>query len=125
MNDHQKCVLIIDDDQEILEAVEFALQHEGYLVLTAHDGCEGLARIECDRPDLVVLDLVMPRRNGFGLLDQLHRPYGRGPRIIMTSGNAEQKNREIAQSKGVDLFISKPFDINELLESVASLLAAG
>ncbi len=68
----KKRVLLVDDDPELVESVRIALMSRGYEVLVACDGAEALARVERDRPDLMVLDLVMPRRSGLTVLDRMH-----------------------------------------------------
>ncbi|QDT41380.1 Alkaline phosphatase synthesis transcriptional regulatory protein PhoP [Gimesia alba] len=118
----QKRVLIIDDDEGLTEPLQMALEAAGYQVLTAHDGNEGVMKIERDAPDLVLLDLVMPRRSGFAVLDSIINQKHRAPRIIMVTGNTEAKYRELALERGVDRFIPKPYQIDDLVEAVNELL---
>ena len=73
MEASRKRVLIVDDDEQIVEAVQMALEEKGYEVLTAGDGAEGLVRAERDEPDLILLDVVLPKRSGFTVLDHLRR----------------------------------------------------
>lgn len=120
----QKRVLLVDDDEGVVEPVRLALQEQGYEVLVAHDGAEALMRAERDAPDLILLDVVMPRRSGFAVLNRLSRGRPRAPRIIMMTGNTEPAHRDYAISQGADGFINKPFDMPDLLEQVESLLAA-
>ena len=121
-----KRVLLVDDDEEILTVTKMALEEHGYDVIIAHDGCEGLICVERDRPDLIILDLVMPRRNGFSLLERLHvdpsHPM-KSPRIIMTTGNDEQRHRDFAKSRGVDVFLPKPYDVDDLIACIEELLS--
>lgn len=98
------------------------MEAAGYEVLTAHDGNEGVMKIERDAPDLVLLDLVMPRRSGFSVLDSIVSHKRRAPRIIMVTGNSEPKYRELALDRGVDLFIPKPYQIEDLVQAVNQLL---
>lgn len=118
----QKRILIIDDDEGLTEPLQMALEAAGYQVLTAHDGNEGVMKIERDAPDLVLLDLVMPRRSGFAVLDSIINNKRRAPRIIMVTGNTEPKYRELALDRGVDRFIPKPYQIDELVNVVNELL---
>ncbi|MFH1304487.1 MAG: response regulator transcription factor [Planctomycetota bacterium] len=118
----QKRILIIDDDEGLTEPLQIAMEAAGYEVLTAHDGNEGVMKIERDAPDLVLLDLVMPRRSGFAVLDSIINHKRRAPRIIMVTGNSEPKYRELALDRGVDLFIPKPYHIEELVQAVNDLL---
>ncbi|MEQ8855775.1 response regulator [Gimesia sp.] len=118
----QKRVLIIDDDEGLTEPLQLAIEAEGYEVLTAHDGNEGLMKIERDAPDLVLLDLVMPRRSGFAVLDSIINNKQRAPKIVMVTGNSEPKYRELALDRGVDRFIPKPYHIEDLVQTVKELL---
>ena len=118
----QKRVLIIDDDEGLTENLQLAIEAEGYEVLTAHDGNEGLMKIERDAPDLVLLDLVMPRRSGFAVLDSIINNKQRAPKIVMVTGNSEPKYRELALDRGVDRFIPKPYHIEDLVQTVNELL---
>jgi len=122
MSELRKRVLVVDDDNEILGSMELALGARGYDVLLARDGNEGLARVERDSPDLVILDVVMPRRNGFNVLNCLSLMSTLNPRVIMVTGNEDPRHREFAVSRGVDAFVSKPFDVDEVLDLVDDLL---
>jgi DNA-binding response OmpR family regulator len=122
MNDLKKRVLLADDDEEVLAVMEAALLRKGYEVLIARDGAEALMRAERDAPDLIVLDVVMPRRSGFVVLQRLRTGCSRGPRIIMTTANDEQRHKDFAFLNGVDAFMGKPFDIEQLLAKVDTLL---
>lgn len=124
MTDPKKRVLVVDDDEQILTSLECALQERGYDVLIARDGAEGLMRAERDAPDLIVLDVIMPKRSGFLVLDRIRSRHMTSPRIIMVTANEDQKHREFAESRGVDAFISKPFDVGQLVSKVDSLLQA-
>lgn len=114
-------ILLVDDDDSIVEPVRMALLERGHEVLRARDGHEAILRVERDQPDLVVLDLVMPRRSGFSVLDRI-RSGPTSPRVVMVTGNAEPQYRAAAELRGADAFMAKPFDIDELLEVVESLL---
>ena len=100
----KKRVLLVDDDPELLESVRIALTMRGYEVLTACDGAEALSRVERDRPDLMVLDLVMPRRSGLTVLDRMHRTAMRSTPIIMMTGTDEQRHKDAARLRGVSVF---------------------
>jgi DNA-binding response OmpR family regulator len=120
----KKRVLLVDDDPELLESVRIALMMRGYEVLTACDGAEALARVERDRPDLMVLDLVMPRRSGLTVLDRMHRTAMRSTPIIMMTANEEERHRDAAKLRGVSVFLSKPFAIEQLISEVETILNA-
>lgn len=119
-----KRVLVIDDDDQFVEATRSLLESHGYEVLTACDGGEGLARAEAVSPDLIVLDVMMPRRSGFFVLDRLSLGGTIRPRIVMVTACDEERQQEIARLKGADVFMRKPFEPRELLAAVARLLNA-
>lgn len=116
-------ILLVEDDESIRESVRHALEQRGYEVITARDGAEGLMRVERDAPDLMILDMIMPRRSGLTVLERLHRSPMRRPKIIMVSAIEDPRQRDFALARGVDRFVLKPFDIDELLTDVESLLA--
>ncbi|NOX54672.1 MAG: response regulator [Planctomycetes bacterium] len=115
-------ILLVDDDTDVLQSTRELLQEEGYEVLVAEDGAQALAFAERDAPDLVILDIVMPHHNGLSVLQRLRRGSRRPPKIIVLTGNAEPRVRQCAQSAGVDAFVQKPFDIDQLLATVQDLL---
>ena len=122
MTVRKKRVLIVDDDEEILEFTELAFREHGYEVLVARDGAEALTRAERDAPDLIVLDIIMPRRSGFSVLERLCRGPNGLPRIIVVTADEDERRQEVAKSKGADAYIRKPFDVDRLLEKAAELL---
>ncbi len=122
----RKCprILVVDDDQQFLEATRTMLEEHGYEVVVAHDGTEALMQAERESPDLIVLDVMMPRRSGFGVLDHIGHPGRPGPWIVVVTANEEERHEEIARAKGADVFLKKPFEMRELLKAVDSLLNA-
>jgi DNA-binding response OmpR family regulator len=124
MNDDRKRVLLVDDDDEIICAVETALAQRGYEVIVARDGSEALVCAERDLPDLIILDVVMPKRSGFLVLDRIRRLAVGSPRIIMVTASDEPRHRSFAESRGVDAFVSKPFELGKLLKKVDALMQA-
>jgi len=120
----QHRVLLVDDDESILEVISTAFSLKGYTVLEARDGSEALIRAERDAPDLVVLDLVMPRRSGFAVLDRLRQRHPTSPVIIVVTANTDPRHEQFAHDRGADAFFRKPFDVEDLLETAAALLAA-
>ncbi|HTI52204.1 MAG TPA: response regulator [Planctomycetaceae bacterium] len=118
----QKRVLVVDDDQQLLEAMRLVLERHGYEVLVAHDGHEGLICAERESLDLIILDVMMPRRSGFGVLDRICLRGDTGPRIVVISATDEQRHEETARTKGAHRFLHKPFAMGEFLQTVDSLL---
>lgn len=115
-------VLVVDDDAEIIDTVQFALKSKGYEVLIARDGNQGLAMAEKDSPDLVILDMMMPKRSGFLVLEKL-KTLGSPVKVIMITANEGSRHKAYAEMLGVHEYIRKPFAMDKLLESVERLLA--
>jgi DNA-binding response OmpR family regulator len=116
-----KTILLVDDDVDILSAMRVFLEKHGYRVLAAPDGNLGLAAAEREAPDLVIVDMMMPKQSGFLVLQKLRaRPNG-GPRVIMITANEGSRHRAYAEILGVDDYIRKPFPMDRLLESVQRL----
>ena len=117
-------ILIVDDDHEIVESVKFALETKGYSVLVARDGNQGLAMAEREDPDLVILDMMMPKRSGFLVLEKLRRTRPVPLRVIMITANEGSRHKAYAEMLGVDDYIRKPFAMDRLMESVDRLLSS-
>ncbi len=118
----QKRILLVDDDPEIIETLRHALSAKGYDVIIARDGNQGLALAEREDPDLVILDMMMPKRSGFLVLEKLRRTRPVPIRIIMITANEGSRHKAYAEMLGVDDYLRKPFAIDRLLESVGRLL---
>ena len=118
-----KRVLLVDDDAEIVESMRTVLESRGYEILVARDGNQGLAMAESEDPDLVVLDMMMPKRSGFLVLEKLRRTRPVPVRVIMITANEGSRHKAYAEMLGVDDYIRKPFAMDRLLESVDRLLA--
>jgi DNA-binding response OmpR family regulator len=117
-----KRVLLVDDDNEIIDSMRTVLESRGYEVLTARDGNQGLVMAETENPDLVVLDMMMPKRSGFLVLEKLRRSRPVPMRVIMITANEGSRHKAYAEMLGVDDYIRKPFAMDRLLESVNRLL---
>ena len=113
-----KRILIVDDDAEIIEAVRYALEAKGFEVLVARDGNQGLAMAERDDPDLVILDMMMPKRSGFLVLEKLRRTRPIPIRVIMITANEGSRHKAYAEMLGVDDYLRKPFPMDRLVASV-------
>jgi len=118
-----KRILLVDDDREIIEAIRVALETQGYEILIANDGNQGLAMAEREDPDLVILDMMMPKRSGFLVLEKLRRTRRVPVRVIMITANEGSRHKAYAEMLGVDDYIRKPFAMDRLLDSVGRLLA--
>jgi DNA-binding response OmpR family regulator len=115
-------ILIVDDDFEIAEPVKFALQKLGYEVTHVPDGNQGVAAISTVNPDLMVLDMMMPGRSGFLVLEHLRSSKRAGVRVIMVTGNEGERHQAYARMLGADDYIHKPFAMDRLVQSVQKLL---
>ena len=120
--DNAQRILIVDDDPDIIESVRYALEKSGYEVLAARDGNQGLAMAEREGPDLIILDMMMPKRSGFLVMEKLRRSSGQPHKIIMITANEGNRHKAYAEMLGVDDYIRKPFNMAQLLESVAKIL---
>ena len=117
-------VLLVDDDAEIIESMRTVLESKGYEILVARDGNQGLLMAERENPDLVVLDMMMPKRSGFLVLERLRRSHPVPMRVIMITANEGSRHRAYAEMLGVDDYIRKPFAMDRLLDSVQRLIGA-
>jgi CheY-like chemotaxis protein len=117
-----KRILLVDDDYEIVESMRVALEAIGYEILVARDGNQGLAMAERDDPDLVILDMMMPKRSGFLVLEKIRRTRKVPMRVIMITANEGSRHKAYAEMLGVDDYIRKPFPMDRLIDSVRRLL---
>jgi len=118
-----KRVLLVDDDTEIVESMRTVLESRGYEILVARDGNQGLMMAEKEEPDLVVLDMMMPKRSGFLVLEKLRRSRPVPMRVIMITANEGSRHKAYAEMLGVDDYIRKPFAMDRLLASIDKLLS--
>jgi DNA-binding response OmpR family regulator len=118
----KKRILLVDDDREIVESMRIALETLGYDILVARDGNQGLSLAEREDPDLVILDMMMPKRSGFLVLEKLRRTRPVPLRVIMVTANEGSRHKAYAEMLGVDDYIRKPFAMDRLIESVERLL---
>ncbi|MBN1851168.1 MAG: response regulator [Pirellulales bacterium] len=119
---HPGRVLIVDDDTEIIESLRLALEAKGYAVMIARDGNQGLALAERELPDLMILDMMMPKRSGFLVLERLRKTRPMPVRVIMITANEGSRHKAYAEMLGVDDYIRKPFAMDRLLDSVKRLI---
>lgn len=117
-----KRVLVVDDDRDIRETLRAMLDGRGYQTSLACDGSEGLVCAERDGPDLIILDVMMPRRSGFVVLERVHTWPANRPHVIMVSAHDDPRFRAFAASYGAAAFLTKPFQLETLLAEVDRLL---
>lgn len=118
-----KQVLIVDDDRDILQAMETTLSDLGAEVLTATDGNQAVSLAEEHTPDLVVLDQMLPKKSGFLVMEKFRKlPKEERPKVIMITGNQGARHKIYAQSLGVNAYLNKPFRMEKLAEEVKKVL---
>jgi DNA-binding response OmpR family regulator len=112
-----KTVLIVDDDPDIITAIRGTLEAEGHRVICAANGHQGQLIAEQQHPDLIILDMMMPRRGGFPVLESFSRKKD-APPIIMITANEGGRHKAYAEMLGVVDYIRKPFGMERLMEAV-------
>lgn len=118
-------MLVVDDEPQVVWVLQFSLESEGYETYTAHDGIEALDQIQRHHPPLMVLDVMMPRMDGWTVLQELAKlPVEDRPRVVMVTALATLKDRARAESLGADAYVPKPFDVEELLGVLEDLALA-
>ena len=123
-------ILVVDDDPDILDALTMILESQGYQVVTASDGIEGLANLKAEKPDLMILDLLMPKMDGWAVCKELQDPrwskYKDIPILILTSVREDASRRRYELETGLELdvddYVEKPFGPDILLERVSKLI---
>jgi len=116
-------VLVVDDDADILASVSYALEQAGYTVLTASNGEDGLTLAKERKPDLAILDMMMPKRSGFLVIEALREEFTDPIQIIMMTANEGNRHQSYAELLGVADYLHKPVAIDTLLTRVDELLA--
>jgi excisionase family DNA binding protein len=121
----QPVVLVVDDDDGLRAFLRSNLEIEGYAVREAASAEEGLAALDEEPPDLILLDVMMPRMNGWEMLQRVRERHGVGTMpVIMFSGKVDEGEPGAAEERGAQAFIGKPFDPEQLLASARQLLRA-
>jgi DNA-binding response OmpR family regulator len=123
-------ILVVDDDPDVLEAISIILEANGYEVVTARDGLDGLDKVKVEKPDLMILDLLMPKMDGFEVCKELKDPrrakYAHIPIIILSSIKEQASRRRYELETGlqldVDDYVEKPIEHTILLERVENIL---
>ena len=119
----KKKILLVEDEKVLIETVTLRLEAAGYEVIPAYDGREGLEKAKREKPDLIILDLMLPKMDGYkvcGLLKADTR-YNKIP-IIMFTARAQESDKKMGQEVGADAYITKPFEPQLLLEKIRELL---
>lgn len=116
-----KTILVIDDDHELSEGLRLILEKNGFKVLQANNGVQGKNQIYNQKPDLVIIDMMMPKMGGYPVLEHF-RGKADAPPFIMITANEGQRHKAYAEYLGVVNYLRKPFAMDELLESVQKAL---
>jgi len=110
----EKMILIIDDEEILHDSIKEALEYEDYLIMSAYNGQEGLALIEKYNPTLVFLDLRMPAKDGFEVLEEVKKLRDNSSILVVLSGHCDYHGRLRTFELGSRAFLRKPFDVNEI-----------
>jgi DNA-binding response OmpR family regulator len=116
----KKTILIVDDDRELNDGLRAVLERQGYQVIQAGNGIQAKEAVYRHRPDLVILDMMMPRMGGFPVLEHF-KDKPDAPPIIMITANEGSRHKAYAEMLGVVTYIRKPFAMDELLEQVGKI----
>ena len=114
---NQKTVLIVEDEKNIVDILRFNLQREGYQTMEAYDGADGLEKARTGNPDLILLDVMLPKMIGFDVCKQLRAEGNNVPVIILTA-REEEANKVLGLELGADDYITQPFSVRELMARV-------
>ena len=119
-------ILIVDDEPNIVLSLEYLMQQAGFEVRSARDGDAALEAMEGGAPDLVLLDVMMPKRDGYEVCQAIRsRPEWKHVKVIMLTAKGREVEREKGISLGADDYVTKPFATQELVDKVRQLLAEG
>ena len=114
-------VLIVDDDQDILSSIDLAVRSEGGETILAVDGHEAVLAYQATPPDIVILDMMLPKRSGFLVLEEL-QSMEHPPLVVMVTANEGKRHMAYAKSLGVAAYLMKPVSLERLIDTVSSLL---
>jgi DNA-binding response OmpR family regulator len=117
-------LLLVDDDKEIVETLEKRLKEEGYDVATAFDGEEALTKLKTDNPDIILLDLIMPKLNGFDVLKEIRQNYKDKWRpVIIVSAQTDLESIKKGYNLEADHYLTKPCTMENLLRGIRTMIS--
>lgn len=121
-----KKILIVDDESDIVETLKFLLESEGFECIIAYDGEEALNKAKNENPDLIILDVMLPKINGYKVcrLLKFDSKYKNIP-ILMVTARSQDEDETIGKQTGADEYITKPFDIEHILETIKKYFTKG
>jgi len=129
----KKRVLVVDDESDVVETIKFSLEQEGFEVLTAYDGYEALDAVRVEEPDLLVLDVMLPKENGYRVSRFIKEDVKSGKlskniAVLLLTGrrldNDPEREATFMDFSQADLMMYKPFDIDELIKNIHGLLSS-
>ena len=116
-------VLLIEDEPNIVEAISFILSRDGFTVHTHQDGETAMAKVRAQRPDMIILDVMLPGRSGFDILRDLRSEAAtRDLPVLMLTARGQAKDRDLATQLGADVYMTKPFSNAEICAQVRAML---
>ncbi|NLX05115.1 MAG: response regulator [Phycisphaerae bacterium] len=126
MPEEKKTILLVDDDEEILAAMEATIRQFDVKIERATNGNQAVDKVEKVEPDLVVLDMMLPRKSGFLVMERIRsrrqQQKSEKPYVIMVTANPGQRHKQYAQSLGVNEYLNKPFRMDRLTDAISKLL---
>ncbi len=119
-----KSVIVIEDERNIIEAISFVLSRDGWDVATHSNGHDAIDAVRLRRPDIVILDVMLPGKSGFDILQEIRSDseLGHTP-VLMLTARGQEKDKEQAERAGASAYMTKPFSNMEVLDTVRSLVA--
>jgi len=118
-----KKILVVDDEVDLVKTIQFSLEVEGYTVLASNDGEDALSQARKESPDLILLDIMLPKLDGYKVcrLLKFDEKYKHIP-ILMMTAKTQEKDKILGMETGADEYITKPFDMDELMEKIKAYL---
>ena len=119
----KKKILVVDDEVDLVKTIQFSLELEGYKVLVSYNGEDALAQARKENPDLILLDIMLPKLDGYKVcrLLKFDEQYKHIP-ILMMTAKTQEKDKLMGKETGADEYITKPFDMEELMEKIKEYL---
>lgn len=114
-------IIVMDDNPDVRCVLHETLQERGYSVMTAPNGALGLEMALREQPDLLIVDMMMPQQSGFQVLKQFRAARGHSTPVLMISGNSDDRHQAYADILGANVFLPKPFGLNQLVDTVEQL----
>jgi DNA-binding response OmpR family regulator len=122
----KKRILLVDDEVDLVEVVKLRLETVGYEIIPAYDGQEALDKARSEKPDLIILDLMLPKMDGYKVCGLLKKdPRYSGIPIIMFTARAQEDDEALGREMGADAYITKPFEPQALIAKIKELLEGG